>query len=83
MPLQALARRADEAKRTLELARTKLELTAARWADRRGLRALHELQRTAEQFAAAQRALEEALRDWARAVQNTNTVMEMRPAEAP
>jgi len=71
MPLETLARRADEAKRALELARTRLELTAAHWADRRVPRALHELQRRAEQFAAAQRTLEEALREWARALQTS------------
>jgi len=74
MPLDSLARRADEAKRALELARTKLELTAAHWAERRGPRVLHELQRRAEQYAAAQRALEEALREWARALQSERNV---------
>jgi len=81
MPLQALARRADEAKGALELARTKLELTAAHWADRRAPRALNELQRRAEQFAAAQRELEEALREWARALQSKRTVMELAAAD--
>jgi hypothetical protein len=81
MPLQALARRTDEAKRALELARTKLELTAAHWADRRAPRALNELQRRAEQFAAAQRELEEALREWARALQSKRTVMELAAAD--
>lgn len=81
MPLQLLARRADEAKRALELARTKLELTAAHWADRRGPRALNELQRRAEQFATAQRELEEALREWARALQSNRTVMELAAAD--
>jgi hypothetical protein len=74
MPQDALARRADEAKRALELARTRLELTAAHWAERRGPRALHELQRRAEHYAASQRALEEALRDWARALQRERNV---------
>jgi hypothetical protein len=83
MPLQALARKADEAKRALELARTSLELTAARWADHRGPRALYELQRRAEQYAAAQRALEDALRDWARSLQTNEAVLEMAPADAP
>jgi hypothetical protein len=74
MPLDSLARRADEAKRALELARTRLELTAAHWAERRGPRALNELQRRAEHYAAAQRALEEALREWARALQSERNV---------
>jgi hypothetical protein len=82
MPLQALARRADDAKRALELARTRLELTAAHWADRRGPRALQELQKRAEQFAAAQRVLDEALRAWARAVQSSNKLLEPALADA-
>ena len=81
MPLQVLARRADEAKREMERARTRLELTAAHWADRRGPRALNELQRRAEQFAAAQRALEEALREWARALQNDSKVVELASSD--
>jgi hypothetical protein len=81
MPLQALARKADEAKRALELARTKLELTAAHWSDRRGPGALDELQRRAEQYALAQRELEDALRDWARALQTSETVFEMAPVD--
>jgi transposase InsO family protein len=69
MHFQALARSADEAKQALEAARVKLELTARRFAERPGARARRELQRRAEEFAAAQRTLEDAVREWARALQ--------------
>jgi hypothetical protein len=69
MHLDALARKADEAKRAQELARMKLERTARRWAERQGASALTELRRMAEEFYQTQCALEEALHDWARALQ--------------
>jgi len=70
MHVDALARKADEAKRALDVARTKLERTARRWAERQGASALTELQQTAEEFDRAQCTLEEALRDWARALRS-------------
>ena len=72
MHLDALARQADEAKRALEMARTMLEWTARRWAERHEAHALLELQRMAERFDRAQRALEEALLDWARALRHVH-----------
>jgi hypothetical protein len=66
MHLDELARRADEARAASEVARTKLERTARRWAERQRASALDELRRTAEEFDRAQRMLEESLRDWAR-----------------
>jgi len=62
-----LARRADEAKMRLEIARAKLERTARRWTERRGPRALRELESAAEEFDAAEAAVEAAARAWARA----------------
>jgi len=62
-----LARRADEAKMRLEIARAKLERTARRWTERRGPRALRELEAAAEEFDAAEAAVEAAARAWARA----------------
>ena len=72
MHLDALARQADEAKRALEVARTMLERTARRWAERHETTALAELQRMAERFDRAQRALEEALLDRARALRHVH-----------
>jgi len=67
-----LARRSDEAGAALEIARTKLERTARRWAVRQEAAALMELQQTAEEFDRAQAALEETLRDWARSLRNAS-----------
>lgn len=66
MHVDELARKADEARTALDLARAKLERTARRWAERQRATALDELQQTAEEFDRAQSTLEEALRDWAR-----------------
>jgi uncharacterized protein YukE len=67
-----LARRADEAGAELEVARAKLERTARRWAERHAESALIELQQTAEEFDRAQTTLEEALREWARALRSAD-----------
>jgi hypothetical protein len=69
MYLDALARKADEAKTALEVARTGLERTARRWAERQEASALTELRQNAEEFYQAQCALDQALHDWARALQ--------------
>jgi hypothetical protein len=66
MHLDELARRADEARAALDVARAKLERTARRWAERQRASALEELRQTAEEFDRAQRTLEKSLRDWAR-----------------
>ncbi len=72
MHLDELARRADDARAALDVARAKLERTARRWAERQRASALDELRRTAEEFDQAQRTLEESLRDWARALRSAN-----------
>jgi len=84
MHVEALERKADEASRALDTARTRLERVARRWAERQGARALRELQQTAEEFDRAQRTLEEALRDWARALRGANpgSRLALAPAEA-
>jgi len=75
-----LARRADEATTALEVARAKLERTARRWAERQEASALIELQQTAEEFDRAQASLEEALRDWARALRESGPSTAAFPA---
>jgi len=72
MHVEALERKADEASRALETARARLERVARRWAERQGAKALRDLQQTAEEFDRAQRTLEEALREWARALRSAN-----------
>jgi len=61
-------RRADEVKMRLEVARSKLEHAAQRWAERRGPRTSKDLQAAAEEFDAAERAVEATSRAWARAL---------------
>jgi hypothetical protein len=68
MHLDELSRRGDEAKMRLEVARARLERTAHRWAERHGPRALGELHAAAEEFDAAERAVEASSRAWARAM---------------
>ena len=68
MKLEKLAMRANEAKMGLEVARTHLEHAAHRWAEHRGPRALRDLHVAAENFDAAERAVEATARAWARAV---------------
>jgi exonuclease VII small subunit len=72
MHVEALERKADEASRALDTARVRLERVARRWAERQGARALRDLQQTAEEFDRAQRTLEEALREWARALRGAS-----------
>jgi len=72
MHVEALERKADEASRALDTARARLERVARRWAERQGARALRDLQQTAQEFDGAQRTLEEALREWARALRGAN-----------
>ena len=66
MHLESLSRRGEEAKMRLEIARAKLERTSRRWAERHGPGALRELQAAAEEFDAAEAAVEAAARAWAR-----------------
>jgi hypothetical protein len=76
-----LARRADEAKMRLEVARSKLEHSAQRWAERRGPRTLRDLHSAAEEFDAAERAVTAAARAWARAVRTAGPSLAALPLQ--
>lgn len=76
-----LARNADEARGAVEATRTKLERIARRWAERQEARALNELKRAAEELDAAQRALEDALVAWARALRSNEHGLALASAE--
>jgi hypothetical protein len=62
------ANKVDLARKTFELARSRLERGARRWAELRTSRALIELQRSAGAFDTAQRRLDEKVRSWARVI---------------
>ena len=68
MLIDLLAKRADAARRALELARSKLEYSARRWAQAQSDQTLEELHGAASSFDGCQRAADDAVRAWARAV---------------
>jgi hypothetical protein len=67
-PVDFSASKVDRARKTFELARSRLERSARRWAELRTPRALADLQRSAGAFDLAQRRLDETVRSWARVV---------------
>ncbi len=68
MHIETLAMQADGDRAALELARTQLERSARRWSERPTFASLRELQRAAASFRDAQRASDDAVRAWARAL---------------
>jgi hypothetical protein len=81
MHLEKLLRQADEAKMRLELARARLERTAHRWADRHAPRSMRDLHVAAEEFDEAERAVEGAVRTWARALRSRRPSPALVPSE--
>ncbi len=67
-PIDFSANQVDTARKAFELARSKLERSARRWAELRTPRALADLQRSAGAFDQAQRNLDENVRSWARVI---------------
>ncbi|GAC1337174.1 MAG: hypothetical protein NVSMB23_03290 [Myxococcales bacterium] len=67
-PVDASANKVDTARRNFELARSRLERSARRWAELRTPRALADLQRSAGAFDQAQRKLDATVRSWARVI---------------
>lgn len=67
-PVDFSANKVDTARKAFELARSKLERSARRWAELRTTRALADLQRSAGAFDQAQRRLDEDVRSWARVI---------------
>jgi hypothetical protein len=68
MLIEALAMQADGSRAALESARSRLERSARRWSERPTFASLRELQRAAASFRDAQRASDDAVRAWARAL---------------
>jgi hypothetical protein len=68
MLIDLLAKRADAARRALELARSKLEFSARRWAQIQSDETLGELRGAAAAFGGCQKAADDSVRAWARAV---------------
>ncbi len=68
MLIETLAMQADGTRAALESARTRLERSARRWSERPTFASLRELQRAAASFRDAQRASDDAVRAWARAL---------------
>lgn len=67
-PVDVSASKVDTARKGFEMARSRLERSARRWAELRTPRALADLQRSAGAFDRAQRMLDENVRAWARVI---------------